>query len=312
MSEIDLAIDILQEAFRGRKDANGESMILHPLKVGLMGCTDEERSVGFLHNILSESSLTAEQLEQQGLSASMVEAIRLLTPQTGMTEMEHAQLVAQSLNPIAIRVMKCDFLCHQSAHPTPGSSQAEALDFLEKTEEENNRVRLYDPSQAITHGLHTAIFAAGCFWGVQHYFDRQKGVTRTLVGYTGGSDPSPSYSSVRTHKSDHVEAILVEYDPQQVSYRQLATLFFEIHDPAQTDGQGPDLGPQYISGIFYANDQQRKEACDLINILRSKGYEVNTRMEPAASFWIAETWHQQYYAHTGGSPYCHIRQKKFD
>lgn len=157
----------------------------------------------------------------------------------------------------------------------------------------------------------TAIFAAGCFWGVQHQFDRQEGVISTQVGYTGGPEENPTYPEVKAHHTHHVEAVRVEFDADRVSYTDLCKLFFEIHDPAQTDGIGPDLGPQYRSEIFYLNDRQRQEAEAVIHLLRGKGYEVNTVLRPAETFWDGEDYHQHYYDKTGGEPYCHIRTKKF-
>ena len=156
-----------------------------------------------------------------------------------------------------------------------------------------------------------AIFAAGCFWGVQHQFQQVAGVTSTIVGYTGGTEENPQYPEVKAHKTHHVEAILVEYDAEIVSYEDLCKVFFEIHDPAQTDGVGPDIGPQYRSEIFYLNEEQKRIAEAVIGLLRSKGYEVNTLLRPAEKFWVGEEYHQDYYNKTGGEPYCHIRVKKF-
>ena len=156
-----------------------------------------------------------------------------------------------------------------------------------------------------------AIFAAGCFWGVQHQFQRVNGVSSTIVGYTGGTEENPTYPEVKAHQTHHVEAILVEYDAEVVSYEDLCKVFFEIHDPAQTDGVGPDIGPQYRSEIFYLNEEQKQIAESVIELLRSKGYEVNTLLRPAERFWIGEEYHQDYYNKTGGEPYCHIRVKKF-
>lgn len=99
--------------------------------------------------------------------------------------------------------------------------------------------------------------------------------------------------------------------PKKISYTDLCKLFFEIHDPAQTDGQGPDIGPQYRSEIFYLDNSQLEQAQNVISILRDKGYEVNTALTPASHFWEAEDYHQHYYDKTGGEPYCHIRVKKF-
>ena len=103
-----------------------------------------------------------------------------------------------------------------------------------------------------------AIFAAGCFWGVQHQFQRVSGVLNTVVGYTGGREENPKYPEVKAHQTHHVEAIVVDYDADIVSYEDLCKVFFEIHDPAQTDGVGPDIGPQYRSEIFYLNEEQKE------------------------------------------------------
>lgn len=168
----------------------------------------------------------------------------------------------------------------------------------------------------------TAIFAGGCFWGVQHYMDKAPGVLETTVGYIGGHKRNPTYEEVKSHKTGHCEAIKVKFDPKQTSYEDLCKLFFEIHDPAQLDGQGPDLGPQYLSGIFYTSDLQKHTAEDVMALLRRKGYEVNTFLAAAAAvttpdtpvdqvFWQAEDYHQHYYEKAGGTPYCHFRTKKF-
>ena len=156
-----------------------------------------------------------------------------------------------------------------------------------------------------------AIFAAGCFWGVQYQLQRVKGVISTTVGYIGGEEPHPVYADVKAHLTHHVEAVLVEYDANMVSYEELCKVFFEIHDPAQTDGIGPDIGPQYRSEIFYYDDYQLRIAESVIALLRSKGYEVNTRLRPMAQFWDGEEYPQDYYNKTGDEPYCHIRTKKF-
>ena len=157
-----------------------------------------------------------------------------------------------------------------------------------------------------------AIFAAGCFWGVQHQMQRIAGVVDTVVGYTGGEELNPTYPEVKAHLTHHVEAIEVTYDASVVDYATLCKVFFEIHDPAQTDGIGPDLGPQYRSEIFYADAEQKSIAEGIIADLRSRGYEVNTVLRPTERFWHAEEYHQHYYDKTGGEPYCHIREKKFE
>ena len=140
-----------------------------------------------------------------------------------------------------------------------------------------------------------AIFAAGCFWGVQYQFQRVAGVLKTTVGYTGGPEENPQYPEVKAHKTQHVEAIEVEYDAEVVSYEELCKVFFEIHDPAQTDGVGPDIGPQYRSEIFYLNGEQKEIAEKVIDLLRSMGHEVNTILRPEEKFWVGEEYHQDYY-----------------
>ena len=160
--------------------------------------------------------------------------------------------------------------------------------------------------------IEVAIFACGCFWGAQYQFSRQRGVLNTIVGYTGGPEEFPTYAQVKAHNTGHVEAVIVEFNPSEVSYETLCRLFFEIHDPAQTDGIGPDLGPQYRSCIFYRNEAQRLTAEKTIGLLRDKGFEVNTKLLPEEKFYIGEEYHQHYYEKTGGEPYCHIRVKKFD
>ena len=119
--------------------------------------------------------------------------------------------------------------------------------------------------------LEKAIFACGCFWGAQHQFERAKGVIRSEVGYIGGDKENPTYQEVKAHTTGHAEATLVEFDAEQTTYTDLCKLFFEIHDPAQTDGQGPDIGPQYRSEIFYLNEAQKQQAEAVIALLREKG-----------------------------------------
>lgn len=159
--------------------------------------------------------------------------------------------------------------------------------------------------------LKKAIFACGCFWGVQHLFKRFPGVVHTSVGYIGGHKDFPMYEEVKAHTTGHAEAILVEYDAEETDYEALCKFFFEIHNPAQEDGQGPDIGPQYRSEIFYLDELQRQTAEQVIGLLKLKGYEVCTALTPASAFWPAEEYHQDYYDKTGHSPYCHIWTRKF-
>ena len=156
-----------------------------------------------------------------------------------------------------------------------------------------------------------AIFSGGCFWGVQYYFKNVPGVISTTVGYTGGKTERPTYEQVCSGKTGHAEAIEVVFDPNKTSFENLAKLFFEIHDFTQLDRQGPDIGIQYRSGIFYLNDEQKETAEKLVEILKQKGYDVKTEIKPAAAFWPAEQHHQNYYGKNGQSPYCHIYKKIF-
>ena len=156
-----------------------------------------------------------------------------------------------------------------------------------------------------------AIFAGGCFWGVEHMMQKQPGVISVVSGYIGGTVDNPTYEQVCTKKTGHAEAVKVTYDPSKVSYETLAKLFFEIHDPTQDNGQGPDLGPQYRSGIYYLNPEQKAVAEKLIGQLKAKGYKVVTEVTPATKFWPAETYHQDYYDRKGTQPYCHAYTKRF-
>lgn len=156
-----------------------------------------------------------------------------------------------------------------------------------------------------------AIFAGGCFWGVEHLMQQQPGILSIEVGYIGGSTENPTYREVCSHTTGHAEAVRIVFDPKKVSYTTLAKLFFEIHDPTQSDGQGPDLGDQYRSEIFYTTSRQKEIAEELIGQLQGKGFQVVTRVTPATVFWKAEEYHQNYYNKTGKAPYCHRYTPRF-
>jgi len=159
--------------------------------------------------------------------------------------------------------------------------------------------------------LKTAYFAGGCFWGVEHLMQQQPGVISVVSGYMGGHVDNPSYEQVCSKQTGHLEAVEVLYDPAQVSFETLAKLFFEIHDPTQENGQGPDIGPQYGSAIFVQDDEERGISEKLIALLENQGLDVVTRVLPMAPFWRAEEFHQDYYVRTGKTPYCHRYQKRF-
>ena len=159
--------------------------------------------------------------------------------------------------------------------------------------------------------IEKAIFAGGCFWGVEYYLQKEKGVIATAVGYIGGNCDNPDYEKVCSHTTGHAEAVEVTYNSSVTSFETLARLFFEIHDPTEVNRQGPDIGDQYRSEIFYTDDTQKTTAEKLIKLLSDKGYTVATKVSKAGKFWKAEEYHQDYYDKKNGSPYCHMRVKRF-
>jgi len=156
-----------------------------------------------------------------------------------------------------------------------------------------------------------AIFASGCFWGTEYYFQQAKGVISTHVGYTGGHKENATYRDVCSGTTGHAEAVEVFFDPIETTYEELAMLFFETHNPGHKNRQGPDIGTQYRSAVFYLNVEQKQIAGKLIQTLKDKGHDVVTELTKASSFWQAEDKHQQYYTKGGGNPYCHRYIKKF-
>jgi len=159
--------------------------------------------------------------------------------------------------------------------------------------------------------LRRAIFAGGCFWGVEYYMQKAPGVILVSSGYIGGTKDYPSYRDVCSGKTGHAEAVEVVFDPQKTTFEKLAKLFLEIHDPTQVGRQGPDVGSQYRSAIFYLNDKQEQTAEKLIKILKTKGLKTATKIEPAGRFWTAEDYHQDYYKRKQKLPYCHAYKKRF-
>jgi len=162
-----------------------------------------------------------------------------------------------------------------------------------------------------TSALKKAYFAGGCFWGVEYYLEKINGVKEVTSGFMGGHVKDPGYYDVVRKDTGHLETVEVVYDPSKVSYETLAKTFFEIHDPTQVDGQGPDIGNQYLSAVFVSDQEERNTIERLIEILESKGLKIATKILPKAPFYSAEAYHQDYYERKGSKPYCHRRIKRF-
>ncbi len=152
----------------------------------------------------------------------------------------------------------------------------------------------------------TAIFGAGCFWGVQAYFDQVPGVVSTTVGYSGGHTANPTYEDVCTHTTGHAEVTQVEFDPTKISYRDLVRQFFRMHDPTQINRQGPDVGDNYRSAIFYTNTEQKKQSEEVLSMVQ-KDFDkpIATEIAKVGKFFPAEEYHQKYFEKTGVGA-CHV------
>lgn len=155
------------------------------------------------------------------------------------------------------------------------------------------------------------IVGGGCFWGVEYYLKKIAGVVFTQVGYSGGNKLNPTYQDVCTHPTQHLEVVRVIYDPAITNLETVLRYFFEIHDPTQANGQGPDIGNQYLSAIFCYNDKQKEIVKKLITQLKYQAYSIATQIKDMAIFWPAEDYHQDYYKRKQSLPYCHSYVKWF-
>ncbi len=180
----------------------------------------------------------------------------------------------------------------------------------EKLTEKNSRYCVNSLSIKFKE-THSAYFAGGCFWGVEHLFQKQDGVDSVTSGYMGGFLDNPTYEDVCKGNTGHLEIVKVNYDPTIISYETLVKFFFEIHDSTQENGQGPDVGPQYLSAIFYSDSTQLEICQSVIRILKNRGFDVATELFESNKFWKAENYHQDYYVKHKKEPYCHMYKKIF-
>ena len=161
--------------------------------------------------------------------------------------------------------------------------------------------------------METAIVAAGCFWGVQDYFDKTPGVIETTAGYTGGHIANPTYEQVCSHTTGHAEAVKIDYDPNVISFEKLLQHFFFMHDPTQLNRQGPDVGDNYRSAIFYTTNSQKAAAEQMITTLNNQkkfATPVVTEVVRAAEFYPAEDYHQKFVKKNGYGA-CHVDPPEF-
>ena len=159
--------------------------------------------------------------------------------------------------------------------------------------------------------MEKATFAAGCFWGVQAEFDKIEGVTASRVGYTGGHTQEPTYREVCSGTTGHAEACELTFDPATVSFEELLRAFWELHDPTTPDRQGPDIGTQYRSAVFFHSEEQERIVKASIAELEEKSVfpdKIVTQVAPATTFWDAEDYHQKYIEKRGGLGSCHVRR----
>ena len=175
-----------------------------------------------------------------------------------------------------------------------------ALDFTSKDAESASMAShaVKENSQEKKTVSETATFAAGCFWGVENKFGQLKGVLSTAVGYTGGEVKNPTYKQVCSDETGHAEAVHIIYDPTEITYEELVAFFFKMHDPTQLNRQGPDVGSQYRSAIFYHDETQKKTALKVIEALNTSGRNkkpIATQVVPYSEFYKAEEYHQKYH-----------------
>ncbi|UZR97882.1 peptide-methionine (S)-S-oxide reductase MsrA [Chondrinema litorale] len=187
----------------------------------------------------------------------------------------------------------------------PACSQGQKASKLKAEDHEVMKVKDYTKNKDF-EGLETATFAGGCFWCTEASFERIKGVKDVISGYSGGEKAYPTYGEVSTKQTKHAESIQIFYDPNEVSYETLLKVFFVAHNPTQLNRQGPDVGEQYRSEIFYHNAEQKEQAKAVIKELDGSGKfdkKIVTKVTPYRQFWVAEGYHQNYYELNPNQPY---------
>jgi len=169
-----------------------------------------------------------------------------------------------------------------------------------------------EEAEATDDGYRRAYVAGGCFWGVEHYLQQLEGVKSVISGFMGGHVENPDYYDVVRGGTGHLETVEVIYDPAKISYEAIIKHFFEIHDPEQANGQGPDIGSQYLSAVFVANEAEAEIVASLIQRLEANGYRAATQILGKKAFFSADEGHQDYYEKKGTEPYCHGFVPRFE
>jgi len=175
--------------------------------------------------------------------------------------------------------------------------------------EQENKMEQETKSDRRFEGLEVATLAGGCFWCLEAVYDDLKGVVDVVSGFSGGNTPNPTYNQVVTGMTGHAEVVQVTFDPQEISYREILEVFFSIHNPTTLNRQGPDIGTQYRSAIFYHSPEQKAAAEGIIQELESEKIWDNpivTQVTPFEAFYPAEDYHQEYYARNPGAGYCQV------
>lgn len=175
----------------------------------------------------------------------------------------------------------------------------------------NNDNNQNNKENIMNDNLKYAYFSSGCFWGTEYWFEKAEGVLSAVSGYAGGHKINPTYIEICSGLTGHLETVKVEYDSSKTTYEDLVKLFFETHNFTQKNGQGPDIGSQYLSAIFYQNEEEKSTAEKYVGILKEQGYDVATSVREFKNFYEAEDYHQNYYEKKGSIPYCHFYTKIF-